>query len=112
MATAAEIEALFEDEVKSLHPSLYSPLEKAAIWFAVGVFTLIACGLIFANDIFWTDGLKPIVISIITVINRKLENPIRTFFLAFSLPKCSDKISVHRNVDANNTVPSATGSGE
>ena len=61
MATAAEIEALFEDEVKSLHPSLYSPLEKAAIWFAVGVFTLIACGLIFANDIFWTDGLKPIV---------------------------------------------------
>jgi hypothetical protein len=36
----------------------------------------------------------------------------RTFFLAFSLPKCSDKISVHKNIDANNAVPSATGSGD
>ena len=61
MATAAEIEALFDDEVKSLHPSIYSPLEKAAIWFAVAVFTIISFGLIFANDVFWTDGLKPIV---------------------------------------------------
>ena len=61
MATAAEIEALFDDEVKSLHPSIYSPLEKAAIWFAVAVFAIISFGLIFANDVFWTDGLKPIV---------------------------------------------------
>ena len=40
MVTAAEIEALFDDEPKSLHSSLYSPLEKVAIWFAVAVLTL------------------------------------------------------------------------
>ena len=51
MATAAEIEALFDDEVKSLHPSIYSPLEKVAIWFAVAVFAIISFGLIFANDV-------------------------------------------------------------
>ena len=61
MVTAKEIEALFDDEVKSLHPSLYSPLEKAAIWFALAVLTITSLGLIFANDLFWTDGLKPIV---------------------------------------------------
>ena len=61
MVTAKEIEALFDDEVKSLHPSLYSPLEKAAIWFALAVLTITSLGLIFTNDLFWTDGLKPIV---------------------------------------------------
>ena len=61
MVTAAEIEALFEDDEKSLHPSIFSPLEKLAIWFAVAVFTIVSFGLIFANDFFWTDGLKPIV---------------------------------------------------
>ena len=39
MVTAAEIEALFEDDEKSLHPSIFSPLEKVAIWIAVAVFT-------------------------------------------------------------------------
>jgi len=61
MVTAAEIEALFDDEPKSLHSSLYSPLEKVAIWFAVAVLTVVSFGLIFVNDVFWTDGLKPIV---------------------------------------------------
>jgi hypothetical protein len=46
------------------------------------------------------------------VTNKKLTKPISIFFCALSLPKCSDKISVHRNVEANNTVPNATGSGE
>ena len=61
MVTAAEIEALFEDEPRSLDSSIYSPLEKAAIWFALGLLLSVAFGLIFANDFFWTDGLKPIV---------------------------------------------------
>ena len=46
------------------------------------------------------------------VMKRKLTNPIKTFFFAFSFPKCSDKMSVHKKVDANNAVPRATGSGE
>ena len=45
-------------------------------------------------------------------MNRNPTKPISTFFFALSLPKCSDKISVHRNVEANKTVPKATGSGE
>ena len=53
MVTAAEIEALFDDEPKSLHSTFYSPLEKVAIWFAVAVLTLVSFGLIFANDVFW-----------------------------------------------------------
>ena len=57
MVTAAEIEALFEDEPRSLDSSIYSPLEKAAIWFALGLLLSVAFGLIFANDFFWTDGL-------------------------------------------------------
>ena len=55
MVAAAEIEALFDDEPRSLDSSLYSPLEKVAIWFAVGVFAAVSFGLIFANDLFWTD---------------------------------------------------------
>ena len=43
-------------------------------------------------------------------IKRKAEKPISTFCLAFSLPKYSDKISVHKNVEANKTVPKAIGS--
>ena len=61
MVSAEEIEAQFADAEKSLHPSIYSPLEKAAIWTAVVVFTIVSLGLIFVNDLFWTDGLKPIV---------------------------------------------------
>ena len=57
-------------------------------------------------------GLNPIVNNITIVIKRKAEKPISTFCLAFSLPKYSDKISVHKNVEANKTVPSATGAGE
>ena len=60
----------------------------------------------------FADGLKPIVINITVVTNKKLIKPISIFFFALSLPKCSDKISVHRKVEANNTVPNATGSGE
>ena len=52
MVPAAEIEALFEDDEKSLHPSIFSPLEKVAIWIAVAVFTIVSFGLIFANDFF------------------------------------------------------------
>ena len=58
------------------------------------------------------EGLKPIVITISKVMNRKAQNPIKIFILAFSFPKYSDKISVHKNVDANKIVPNATGSGE
>ena len=61
MISAEEIEAQFADAEKSLHPSIYSPLEKVAIWTAVVVFTIVSLGLIFVNDLFWTDGLKPIV---------------------------------------------------
>jgi len=61
MVSAQEIEASFSDEENALDCSIFSPLEKAAIWFAVIVFTLVSLGLIFANDFFWTDGLKPIV---------------------------------------------------
>jgi len=58
------------------------------------------------------DGLKPIVINIIIVTNKKLMKLISTFFFALFFPKYSDKISVQKNVDANNIVPKATGSGE
>ena len=44
MVTAAEIEALFEDDEKSLHPSIFSPMEKVAIWIAVAVFTIVSFG--------------------------------------------------------------------
>ena len=52
MVSAEEIEAQFADAEKSLHPSIYSPLEKAAIWTAVVVFTIVSLGLIFVNDFF------------------------------------------------------------
>ena len=61
MVSAQEIEAQFADAEKSLDPKLYSSLEKAAIWTAIAVFTIISFGLIFVNDLFWIDGLKPIV---------------------------------------------------
>ncbi len=61
MVTAAEIEALFENEPRSLDSTIFSPLEKVAIWFAVALLTIVSLGLIFANDIFWVDGLKPVV---------------------------------------------------
>ena len=56
--------------------------------------------------------MKPIVINIIIVTNKKLMKLISTFFFALFFPKYSDKISVQKNVDANNIVPKATGSGE
>jgi hypothetical protein len=61
MISAQEIEAQFADTEKSLDSKLYSPLEKAAIWTALAAFTIVSFGLIFVNDLFWTDGLKPIV---------------------------------------------------
>lgn len=61
MISAQEIEAQFADTEKSLDSKLYSPLEKAAIWTAIAAFTIVSFGLIFVNDLFWTDGLKPIV---------------------------------------------------
>ena len=44
--------------------------------------------------------------------NKKLTKLISIFFCALSLPKCSDKISVHKYVEENNIVPNATGSGD
>ena len=41
--------------------TLYSPVEKAAIWTALIVLTGVSFGLIFANDIFWDEGLRPII---------------------------------------------------
>ena len=61
MISAQEIEAQFADTEKSLDSKLYSPLEKAAIWTAIAAFTIVSFGSIFVNDLFWTDGLKPIV---------------------------------------------------
>ena len=61
MSKAEEIEKILSDFESPLHPSLYSPVEKAAIWTALIVLTGVSFGLIFANDIFWDEGLRPII---------------------------------------------------
>ena len=61
MSKAEEIEQILSDFESPLHPSLYSPVEKAAIWTALIILTGVSFGLIFANNIFWDEGLRPII---------------------------------------------------
>ena len=61
MVSAQEIEADFQDSEPSLDSSEFSSIEKLAMWLAIGVITILSFGLVFANDLFWADGLKPVV---------------------------------------------------
>ncbi len=61
MVSAEEIEANFYDCEPSLDSSEFSSLEKIAMWVAFSAISILVFGLIFANDMFWSDGLKPVV---------------------------------------------------
>ncbi|DAC28391.1 MAG TPA: DUF63 family protein, partial [Candidatus Poseidoniales archaeon] len=61
ITTASEIEKSLSDYDPALPDESFSQLEKASIWFLVALVSILSFGLIFANDIFWGDGLKPIV---------------------------------------------------
>ena len=54
-----------EEQLASEHPSLpskeYSTLEKIALWSTLLGLGLFAVGFFLANDLIWTDGLKPVV---------------------------------------------------
>jgi len=54
-----------EDQLIGDNPALpceeYSPLEKAALWLAMLTFGAVFVGFFVANDVIWTDGLKPVV---------------------------------------------------
>ena len=60
-STASEIEGKLSDYDSALPDDVFSQLEKVSIWFLVALVSVLSFGLIFANDIFWGDGLKPIV---------------------------------------------------
>ena len=61
VSAASEIEGKLSDYDSALPDDVFSQLEKASIWFLVALVSVLSFGLIFANDIFWGDGLKPIV---------------------------------------------------
>ena len=54
-----------EEQLASKHPSLpsdvYSPLEKGTLWLAVFGLIAFLVSFLFANDVVWDDGLKPII---------------------------------------------------
>ena len=59
--TALEIEQKLSEYESALPDDKFSQLEKVSIWFLFALVSIVSFGLIFANDIFWGDGLKPIV---------------------------------------------------
>jgi len=54
-----------EEQLALEHPSLpskeYSTFEKSALWITLLGLGFFAAGFFLANDLIWTDGLKPIV---------------------------------------------------
>ena len=64
MIAMSSLEQL-EDQLTGDNPALpceeYSPLEKAALWLAMLTFGAVFVGFFVANDVIWTDGLKPVV---------------------------------------------------
>ena len=61
MSNAIEIEKKLSDYEAALPNNIFSQMEKVSIWFLVAIVSILTFGLIFANDMFWTDGLKPII---------------------------------------------------
>ena len=61
MSNATEIEKKLSDYQAALPDNIFSQMEKVAIGILIAAIAILSLGLVFANDIFWTDGLKPIV---------------------------------------------------
>lgn len=61
MSTAAEIEEKLSVYEATLPDSIFSRMEKIAIGVMISALVIVIFGLIFVNDLFWGDGLKPIV---------------------------------------------------
>ena len=61
MSSVTEIEKKLSDYQAALPDNIFSQMEKVAIGILVTAIAILTLGLVFANDIFWTDGLKPIV---------------------------------------------------
>lgn len=61
MSTATEIEEKLSEFEPTLPDNVFSQMEKIAIGILISAVAILSLGLIFANDLFWTDGLKPIV---------------------------------------------------
>ena len=61
MSSATEIEKKLSEYEASLPNNVFSQMEKVAIGILIAAIAILSLGLLFANDTFWTDGLKPIV---------------------------------------------------
>jgi hypothetical protein len=61
MSNATEIEKKLSSYEATLSDNVFSQMEKIAIGVLIAALAILSLGLIFANDMFWTDGLKPIV---------------------------------------------------
>ena len=61
MSSATEIEKKLSGYEASLPNNVFSQMEKVAIGVLIAAIVILSLGLLFANDTFWTDGLKPIV---------------------------------------------------
>ena len=61
MSNATEIEKKLSSYEATLPDNVFSQMEKIAIGVLIAALAILSLGLIFANDMFWTDGLKPIV---------------------------------------------------
>ena len=61
MSSLKELEEQLVGDDPSLPCEEYSPLEKTALWLTLLTFGAVFVGFFVANDVIWTDGLKPIV---------------------------------------------------
>jgi uncharacterized membrane protein len=61
MSSLKELEEQIVGDDPALPCEEYSPLEKTALWLTLLTFGAVFVGFFVANDVIWTDGLKPVV---------------------------------------------------
>ena len=61
MSSLIELEEQLVGDDPSLPCEEYSPFEKTTLWLTLLTFGAVFVGFFVANDVFWTDGLKPVV---------------------------------------------------
>ena len=89
MSELKNLEEQLASEYPSLSSKVYSPLEKGALWLSLLGLGLFAVGFVLANDLIWTDGLKPIVWDPIMKDAGSAGdadyNPVNTMLYTFSM---------------------------
>jgi len=89
MSNLKNLEEQLASEYPSLPSKVYSPLEKGVLWLTLLGLGLFAVGFVLANDLIWTDGLKPIVWDPIMKDAGSAGdadyNPINTMLYTFSM---------------------------